>query len=324
LAAEKLDVTVCVCTRNRAAELITLLNSFVRMDVPAGLVWEVLVVDNGSSDNTRETALAFADRLPIRYVVEPQAGVANARNRVFDEARGVYTCWVDDDVEVAPDWLAAYLEAFRRHPEASLFGGVVEPLLEPPTPAWFARLAPLWPLADVVARRDLGPIEIPLSFEGDRMPYGANMAIRSAAQKAVRFDNNLGPSPNFRRSGEETEMLFDLMKTGVTGWWVPGARVRHHIVSKRQSRKYVFNYYYAIGETMAYLDGAKSVHYMNQDGKTRSLVGASASVLYLTAAIQWLLFVGFTAIGLTRRGLYHLRRQAIARGAASFKAQAAA
>jgi glucosyl-dolichyl phosphate glucuronosyltransferase len=322
LAAEKLDVTVCVCTRNRAAELITLLNSFSRMEVPAGLVWEVLVVDNGSSDNTRETALAFADRLPIRYVVEPQAGVANARNRVFDEARGVYTCWVDDDVEVAPDWLAAYLEAFRRHPEASLFGGVVEPLLEPPTPAWFARLAPLWPLADVVARRDLGPIEIPLSFEGDRMPYGANMAIRSAAQKAVRFDNNLGPSPNFRRSGEETEMLFDLMRTGISGWWVPQARVKHHIVSQRQSRKYVHRYYYAVGETMAYLDQAKSIHCMNPEGKTPSPVRAGASVLYIGVAIQSLLFAGFTAIGMTRRSLYHLRKVAMYSGAANFKRQA--
>ena len=158
------------------------------------------------------------------------------------------------------------------------------------------------------------------------MPFEANMAIRTAAQKAVRFDNNLGPSPNFRRTGErDRDAVPPHADTGITGWWVPEARdpVTTSSRNGRFHRQYVFNYYYAIGETMAYLDSVKSVHYMNRDGKTPSLVRAGPTVLNLTAAVQWLLFVGFTAIGLTRRGLYHLRRQAIARGAAKFKAQAA-
>jgi glucosyl-dolichyl phosphate glucuronosyltransferase len=322
LPQNEIDITVCVCTRNRASELSVLLQSLCELDVPTGLVWEVLIVDNGSTDATQETVKRYADRLPIRRVVESRAGVAYARNRVLDEARGAYTCWVDDDVEVAQDWLTAYISSFERHPEAAVFGGVVEPVLEPPTPAWFAKLAPLWPLSTLVARRDLGDAEFQLTFENDRMPWGANMALKTAAQKTVRFDTNLGPSPHFRRTGEETEMLFDLMKTGVTGWWVPASRVRHHIVAQRQNRKYFFRYYYAVGETMAYLDSVKQVHYMNRDGNTASLVRGRHVTLFLMSAVEYIPFLGFSLMGLTRRGLYHLRKSAIYYGGAKFKAQA--
>ena len=67
-------------------------------------------------DHTDAVIKAFADRLPIRREFEPERGLSHARNRAVDAAKGDYIVWTDDDVVVAPGWLAAYIEAFRRWP----------------------------------------------------------------------------------------------------------------------------------------------------------------------------------------------------------------
>ena len=83
-----MDVTVALCTWNRSALLERTLSSMVRLRIPTGLDWELLVVDNGSTDETRAVLDRFRSELPLRTVSEPQAGVAHARARGLAEARG--------------------------------------------------------------------------------------------------------------------------------------------------------------------------------------------------------------------------------------------
>src|SRR5688572_3945090 len=149
--AAAIDVSVIVCTRNRAGRLRVLLESACGLAVPPDLAWELLVIDNGSGDDTAAVASAFSGRLPLRHVREPVIGLCAARNRGVAEARGRYLCWADDDVRLDPCWLAAYAEAFARHPDAAIFGGRILPELEPPLAGWFARHMYEWPLANVVA-----------------------------------------------------------------------------------------------------------------------------------------------------------------------------
>ena len=122
-SADSALVSMVVCTRNRAALLDDMLVTATRLRLPAQLDWELLVVDNGSTDSTGEVIRRYQDRLPIRHVEEPRIGISHARNRAVSEGRGRYLCWTDDDVRLDPDWLAAYLAAFERHPEAAVFGG---------------------------------------------------------------------------------------------------------------------------------------------------------------------------------------------------------
>jgi glycosyltransferase involved in cell wall biosynthesis len=158
---QPIDITVLICTRNRADRLARALSSAAEMRIPQDLRWELIVVDNGSTDHTAEVVARFAARLPIRLVQESLAGLSNARNRGVSEARGRYICWTDDDVLIDPEWLASYSAAFARHPEAAVFGGRIEPLLEDPTPGWVARLADSWPLTTLLANgtsaRDTSP-----------------------------------------------------------------------------------------------------------------------------------------------------------------------
>lgn len=249
-----LEVSVIICTRNRAQQLSAVLDSAVQLEVPAGLQWEFLVVDNGSTDHTEQVIRSYADRLPLRYCREDTPGLSNARNCGVRNARGRYICWTDDDVLMDRRWMAAYVEAFRAHPEASIFGGRVLPRLEGgAAPQWFVDQHLKMPIASPMAYRDLGDAPLQLGFKGNRVPYGANFAVRTAEQRAALYDPDLGVSPTHKRLGEEVDVIYRMMKAGATGWWVPGSVVHHIIPPGRQSAAYIYEYYFLAGATTAHL-----------------------------------------------------------------------
>jgi glycosyltransferase involved in cell wall biosynthesis len=248
-----MKISVAICTRNRAASLERTLQSLVAMKVPPGTDWELLVIDNGSADATAALIGSFANQLPVRHVFEPEAGLSRARNRAVSEAQGSYIVWTDDDVVVQPGWFAAYLNAFETYPDAAVFGGKILPVLDPPTPDWFAEALPL--LGFALAHRDLGEIPLALSAPEDRLPYGANYALRMQEQRALKYDTNLGASPHHNRVGEEVGVMRSILVNGGTGWWIPDAVVHHCIPASRQTITYIFNYYRAQGETAAFIEG---------------------------------------------------------------------
>jgi glycosyltransferase involved in cell wall biosynthesis len=322
-ARQDIDISVVICTRNRAGPLGVLLESMTRLDIPAGLRWELLIVDNGSTDGTAAVVESFAARLPVRCVREDKAGLSNARNRGVAEALGRYICWTDDDVAIDGGWLAAYAAAFAMHPEAAVFGGRIYPKLDAPTPRWFARLLDRWPLNGIVAARDFGDEPVQLDFSCDLVPWGANFAVQTAEQRQHPFDPQLGVSPNQRRSGEETQSMFEILSSGAVGWWVPDSKVFHLYPTRRQTRTYFYEHFVSIGEAQAYLDRNYPVHYMNRDGKSRRLVDANPVYLDLLIALHAGLFAGFHTVGMTLRSLYHLRKLGMYRGVAAYRKSAA-
>jgi glycosyltransferase involved in cell wall biosynthesis len=318
--ADGIEVSVVVCTRNRAGPLGQMLESMAAMNVPPGLAWELVVVDNGSSDGTADVAARFVSRLPIQYTREERPGLSNARNCGVRVARGRYLCWTDDDTMVDRGWLAGYVAAFRAHPEAAVFGGAIHPDLQGPTPAWFAALVERWPLNHIVARRDFGDQPLPLDPARDVLPWGANYAIRAAEQRAVAYDPNLGVSPLHRRSSEESQLIFEILNSGASGWWAPDCKVLHLFPPHRQTRRYVLEHFAAIGEAQAYLDDTRKVHIMNQDGMQPRLVRSSPVSLRLRVAFNAVLSTAFWAAGLKLRSLYHLRRRGLYAGVLAYKA----
>ena len=106
-----MDVTVAICTWNRARLLDTTLARMCSLRIPAGIRWELLVVDNNCTDETPAVIERYASRLPIRRLVEERQGTSFAKNCVLSQAEGELLVWTDDDVLVDENWLAAYLEA---------------------------------------------------------------------------------------------------------------------------------------------------------------------------------------------------------------------
>jgi glycosyltransferase involved in cell wall biosynthesis len=178
-------VSIVICTRNRAASLEIALRSLIGCEQLSPSVCEVVVVDNGSSDATRTVAEAFHSTLPLRYVVEAEAGLANARNCGVQVAHGEWLIWLDDDVTVEAGWLAAYLEAIAAHPDAQLLGGLIVAEFGDPLPVWLHD--GLGHVGDAFGVRDQPRFDGQILLAGPK-PYGANFALRRDAAAAHPFD----------------------------------------------------------------------------------------------------------------------------------------
>jgi glucosyl-dolichyl phosphate glucuronosyltransferase len=271
---------VVVCTRNRAALLDDLLDTATALRIPGRVDWELIVVDNGSTDGTPNVVRRYEGRLPVRRVEEPRIGLSHARNRGVAEARGRYLCWTDDDVRLDPGWLAAYLTAFERHPDAAVFGGRILPDIEAPTPRWFARCSDCWPLTGVIAKRDMGNDEFEVSLL-HATPYGANFAVRAEEQRRFSYETGLGLMGDHGLVAEETQLIYRIISAGGSGWWVPDSRVFHRIGPGRQTWRHVLAYFIRLGETAAYLhDRAPADNCFEISGRPRFAGWSTTTILF--------------------------------------------
>lgn len=240
------DLSVVICTRNRAASLERTLASLARADRPDASSWEVLVVDNGSTDPTPAVISTWTDRLPLRYLFEPTPGLSAARNRAMTEARGGLLIFTDDDVEVDRGWLTALADARRRQPTAGYLAGRILPVYDDPVPSWWTdgceRL-----LAGVVVRFAPRRAEGLLTPEDPR-PMGANLAIDAAALRTVGgFRTDLGRRGACLIGGEEVAVLIAMERAGLRGVYVPAAVVYHHTPVGRLSDLSLLRYFMGVG-----------------------------------------------------------------------------
>jgi glycosyltransferase involved in cell wall biosynthesis len=175
-------------------------------------------------------------------------GLSHARNAATREARGSFIAWTDDDVLVDPGWLRAYELAIDRHPDATIFGGPIEPWFEGTPPTWLLSVLPR--VSNAYALCDLGPNVMRLE-PPDRLPFGANFVLRTEAQRTAPYDLALGRVKNGGALGEEHDVLVRLLAHGHIGYWIPEARVRHWLPRQRQSTSYLRRYYALSSRTQA-------------------------------------------------------------------------
>lgn len=235
--ATSIGISVAICTWNRSAFLRDTLEEFCAVSVPAGLKWELIVVNNVCTDDTDEVVAEFFDRLPIRLVHEDRPGLANARNQAIEQARGTYILWTDDDVLVSVGWIEGYLTAFQRWPDASFFGGPIVPLFEGNSPEWLPAVLAKVPAA--YGAQDLGPAPVPVTSHVLPFgPYGGNMAMRIADQRRFLYDPRLGVRHDHYTTGEEIDVMGRMLGSGLQGWWTPEPSVRHRIPEENQTLAY--------------------------------------------------------------------------------------
>ncbi len=131
-----MDITVAICTWNRANILRATLENLLKLKTPARTQWELVLVDNNSSDDTANVIAEFEGRLPIRSFHEPRQGHTYARNRALAEARGTWVVWTDDDVAPEENWLEATWQAFRDF-DADFVYGKIKPQWPEEAPSWY-------------------------------------------------------------------------------------------------------------------------------------------------------------------------------------------
>jgi glucosyl-dolichyl phosphate glucuronosyltransferase len=131
-------ISVVLCTRNRADLLKAALDSLLIQKFPPA-DFEVLVIDNASTDHTAKIVAQYDGIGIVRYIHEPNIGLCIARNTGWQSAHGRLVAYFDDDAIAAPGWLAAVQAAFAAHPsEVGVVGGRVDPIWQKPMPAWLA------------------------------------------------------------------------------------------------------------------------------------------------------------------------------------------
>ena len=236
----RVNITVVVCTYNRAPILREALDSLAASSVATSVNWEILVVDNNSTDGTRRVVDKCSEQNPgrFRYFFESQQGLSFARNAGIREARGEVVAFSDDDVKVEPNWLQNLTAEVLTGNYAGA-GGRIFPEWTSPRPAWLPvqdryGLAPLTSF-------DLGPTPIDLT----EPPVGANMAFRkSMFEKYGHFRTDLGRRPGTLIGDEEIEFGNRLLKGGERLRYEPSAVVHHPVQEARVKREYFLAWWF--------------------------------------------------------------------------------
>jgi glycosyltransferase involved in cell wall biosynthesis len=248
--APTVDATVLICTYNRASYLASTLESIARTPANPGFSWDVLVVDNNSSDATRQVVEARAAGYPVRlrYLFEGRQGKSIALNTGMDAARAAIIVFTDDDVQVAPDWLDAAVRPLLGRQDIDYTGGPVRPIWDAPPPAWLDLRGNL---AGTIAVKDHGPE--PFLFE-DRMktPLGVNMAVRRSLIEAIGgFRPDLGRNGKALLGQEQAEFFYRSREAGAKGLYVPAMVLDHVVPASRLTRTYFRRWWYWKGVSHA-------------------------------------------------------------------------
>ena len=251
---EPLNYSIIVPTYNRSALLAALLKSFQSMRIPEGVTWEVIVVDNNSSDDTRHVIDGFIHDgvLPLRYCLEVRQGAAHARNSGIHASRGKVLVFFDDDEIVVEDWFAVVHSAFQRYSCAAVGGRVLPRWISRP-PDWYTTDGP-YKIIGPIQDHDLGEAIIDYNDEA-QMPLGGNFAVsRECFDKYGLFRTDMGPLRGEAYvMGEDTEFCLRLLESGERLVYLPAAVTFNAVHAERLTKKFCRSFYFRLGRSMAML-----------------------------------------------------------------------
>lgn len=221
-------ISAIICTHNRAGYLAGAIASLLRQEF--GEPYEVLVVDNASTDDTRTIVEPFLQDSRLRYVPEPTLGLSVARNTGATHAAAPLLAYLDDDAIASPQWLRVLSEAFQADENLAIAGGRV--LLD-----WEGRLPPRWlsaNLASSLGAYDLGNAPVKIQQPG-QTPRGVNYALRRDFWESVGgFSEQLGRVGNTLLSNEELHLTELALRQGKTVRYLPDAEVTHRVAPERR------------------------------------------------------------------------------------------
>ena len=234
-------IFVIIPTLNRADLLNSALDSLTKQVLNTA-EFEVLVIDNGSTDHTREVVTRFNDRLTnLSYYHETEPGLHNGRHRGLKESQGDLLVYADDDIEALPTWLSSVVEAFS-HPDVAMVGGNNLPMFLEQPPGWLQRM---WERPGLDGGKVLSShsiIELPGAMREFSPSYvwGCNFAIRKSVLMAAGGFNPDGmPKDLIRFRGDgETHVSNYVESSGLKCLFHPGASVYHKVTPGRMTAAY--------------------------------------------------------------------------------------
>ncbi len=263
-----MKASVVICTYNRAGLLKESIISIQKQDFKADH-YEIIVVDNNSTDDTKAVVLELASVSPvaIKYVFEKQQGLSFARNSGIKGSEGDVIVFTDDDVEAESQWLREMVSAFD-DPDTACAGGPIRPIWLSERPDWLTdRWLNYYAVSEFAAARET------LEFSYPHCPWGANIAFRRGVFETVGlFPTDLGRVGPSLLSNEEINLCRKIGERGKRIKFAPGAVIHHKISPKRVKKQWLYHRTYWQGRSDAVL-------YKNTDMNIYAELRTHASVL---------------------------------------------
>ncbi|MDJ0675393.1 MAG: hormogonium polysaccharide biosynthesis glycosyltransferase HpsE [Calothrix sp. MO_167.B42] len=243
----KIYLTVAIPTYNGAKRLPELLDKLQNQQNTESFHWEILVIDNNSHDATASIVKNYQSTwqhpYKLKYIFEPQQGLAYARKRAIIESQGKFVAFLDDDNYPNNMWVSSAYKFAQNHPHIGAYGSQIHPQWETEPPQEFARITPF------LAITERG--NIPLLYEADKklLPPGAGLVINKQAWLecvpnqmilAGRISGNM-------LAGEDIEMLSYIQRGGWEIWYNPEMEIYHQIPAWRLTREYLIPLFQGIG-----------------------------------------------------------------------------
>jgi len=230
-------ISILIATYNRAQKLKKTLDSILSLPTISPHIFEVLVIDNNSKDNTKEVVDSFLIKklINIVYIFEHQQGKVFALNKGIEEAQGDIFVFTDDDVTFDSNWLRTIIDNFESDEINCLTGKIVS-LCEIAPPIWYSKK-----LATVIVGIDYSDKKTFIKWA-----TGANMAFRKEVVKKVRGFDFLPELIN-----EDVFFSKKLLENGYKIVYDPAMLVYHHFDSKRFTKKYFRKWYWLQGRAQA-------------------------------------------------------------------------
>ncbi|MFA5263234.1 MAG: glycosyltransferase [Opitutaceae bacterium] len=226
--------TVAICTYNRSRWLQGTLRFVIAQEYPADR-WEILVIDNNSTDDTARVVEEFAGAAKApRYVLEKTQGLSHARNRALAEALGSVVVFLDDDTDGDSAWLARLMSPYAMpgNEKVGIVGGEIIPGFPDGLPRW---LEGQWEPLSYLSKT--GPLPDNL------LPMGANFSARRAAAQGVGgFRTDLGRTGDTLAGSEDHDFIRRVRSAGYSVWYVPEAVITHLIPKNRLTFRYAMKH----------------------------------------------------------------------------------
>lgn len=242
-----MKITSIICTYNLCEELKKAIQSLTRQTL-AKKDYEILVVDNASTDGTREVVKQFETEENLRYIFEPNPGLSHARNIGWQEAQGGIIAYLDHDAIACPEWLECILDAFLTVPDVGAVGGKVRPIWGAPRPVW---------LSDKMMHSlsVLDWSDAPIFLTDEQWLVGANISFpRNLLEEVGGFSADLSRMGKNLLSNDEILMLKQIKARGFKVFYHPQIMVEHLVPANRLRKNWFKRRYYWQGISTAILD----------------------------------------------------------------------
>lgn len=287
-------ISFLICTFNGASRIAETLTCLAQQAIVPGCAWEVILVDNASTDNTAEQARLCWQQLgtpaKLHTLYEARPGKNFALEQGFQQARYRYVCTVDDDNRLAADYMRVGVAILETNPQVGLLGGRNTASFEINPPTWFAEFQRLYAVGEQISDGANQALPLPDGSVGRNVLWGAGMFVRATLWQELgkyNFQSLFAGRQGTQNltAGEDDELCYAAQMLGYEIWYSSKLHLRHHMAAGRLTETYRNRLYYSTAWATARLSVYRNILWAPMGKKPGSALNLLKDILYMAWGI---------------------------------------